>query len=1416
MNDIMVFARVMTLLAFIATSISCNQELMDDSVVGQVHRTFMCSVDGEVDSKTTLDKDFSIKWSQNDDMTVFAEDGAGYPFTLQTIDETGKIAAFAGSVPISDSYMAVYPGGAAEYNMESGSFSSALKTVQKVADKTFADGENLAVGKSTGEDISFKNVGAILAVKCPTNYASSVKLISRNHSVKMTGPAIISYNDGAPIATPTSDAVNYVQMNSIASKYNNTFYFVVYPGNYSDGFDLVFVNSAKTHASVISSKTALDLKRNDNVLLYNGEFVGWNAPVAPTSLSVTDTKEGGPYGIQLQWTDSRSAGDLLDGYNIYVRRTDSSEVILKGTTDNTNYFISNLTSGYDYDFGVQSAGAAGKKDSEIVWVKNVRYRNPATPVLYPFETERGSTPVLADMTLCYGGNPSREPALWDKARWKPHVVYTSQDGKDYWLFDSFLALEFSTVDDGTEYVYDLANTEKLSAGKEQWIQQLDYWFASSSGFAALDDCIDEAIETAGPYPRKRYVVFSLPDPVYFQKFADKTSSTKYWGEIDGVEMDFSLVEHRQKAYIWMVDQVRKRFVAQNYKHIELAGFYVLQECLSETYNPQYKKFKTVISRLAQYCQECNQGLYWVPYGYSKSDAGHNQAITTWREYGFTATILQPNKYWDTWRDWAEICNTYIYNNGLGMEFEFEGSHGEGGWSSSETPRVSSSILETVRTSYDAEGTPVGSPNPQAARNKARFREYMAKCKEYGIYGERMLVLYTGSNAWTELATSADEKDKALYHETCCFFIDNPIKLGGGIDSGEDGGSDAGKLTDPTGVFVEQNDETSAIMSWVDNYDSESGYRVYKCTNGDMSSPATADRGENVDTYQFNWLTEGNSYTFGVQARGKDATSHSGVVYAPEYKVLNWEELQSFNSDYYQGTTTFTGTYRECGAPQSPTWKQTGNTAGTLTWSCWSSAETGFNIYVRKSTETAWAKSHLRTTAEVNATSAEVTGLELGATYTFGVQTKGKTMARNSNIVDVGTYVISVVDQAEIKVNSVSSMYSYIAVDYSATGINGNPEKGLWVSTSTDDPYTSTDGVKLKGPAFPSSSKTIKQLIPASRLNPSIQYYIRAYVWDNSSGKYIYSDVSQIQLAAQPEPISLSWTEESYSELPSAVKVYKTTSTMEGRNFNAWYAIADPKEVDFRVMYPEAVGSKQTVATQATNAGDCYVLINGAIFGNYNIGAIITEGSMTQQWHGEIEGCYWATDNQLYNITRAMIGVDSNGNPGAYWVGVPSQNRFFYYSSPMTSVVGQAKYDSVSETYPYPCVEWDPYYAISCGPMLVYDGKIMVDHSKAGSHYMTNYECWDANGVYYGNPDRTALGVTEDGKIVLFVCDGRIDASKGAYLPELARIMKGLGCKYAMNLDGGGSTGMWVKGPGMVNYKDDSWRTVKSTCGFFAK
>ena len=64
-----------------------------------------------------------------------------------------------------------------------------------------------------------------------------------------------------------------------------------------------------------------------------------------------------------------------------------------------------------------------------------------------------------------------------------------------------------------------------------------------------------------------------------------------------------------------------------------------------------------------------------------------------------------------------------------------------------------------------------------------------------------------------------------------------------------------------------------------------------------------------------------------------------------------------------------------------------------------------------------------------------------------------------------------------------------------------------------------------------------------------------------------------------------------------------------------------------------------------------------------------------------------------------------------------------------------------------------------------------------------------------NP-RTALGIKEDGGIMLFELDGRqASVSKGLGLYDLADAMIELGCETAVNLDGGGSSVIYVRQPG---------------------
>ena len=91
------------------------------------------------------------------------------------------------------------------------------------------------------------------------------------------------------------------------------------------------------------------------------------------------------------------------------------------------------------------------------------------------------------------------------------------------------------------------------------------------------------------------------------------------------------------------------------------------------------------------------------------------------------------------------------------------------------------------------------------------------------------------------------------------------------------------------------------------------------------------------------------------------------------------------------------------------------------------------------------------------------------------------------------------------------------------------------------------------------------------------------------------------------------------------------------------------------------------------------------------------------------------------------------------------------------------------------------HIIGGGPYLVKDGEIYVD--------MTAQKLSAIGGR---NP-RTAIGYTRDNHLIMLTADGREDASIGLTLMELAGLMKEFGCVNAMNLDGGGSTVMYVGG-----------------------
>jgi hypothetical protein len=105
-----------------------------------------------------------------------------------------------------------------------------------------------------------------------------------------------------------------------------------------------------------------------------------------------------------------------------------------------------------------------------------------------------------------------------------------------------------------------------------------------------------------------------------------------------------------------------------------------------------------------------------------------------------------------------------------------------------------------------------------------------------------------------------------------------------------------------------------------------------------------------------------------------------------------------------------------------------------------------------------------------------------------------------------------------------------------------------------------------------------------------------------------------------------------------------------------------------------------------------------------------------------------------------------------------------------------------------------------GPRLLRGGRVAVS-ARAEGFAPPQAPAFFGSFVAARQP-RTLAGVRDDGRVLLVTVDGRRPGwSAGVTLPEAARLMRSLGARDALNLNGGGSTTMTVRGE-VVNRPSD--------------
>ena len=102
--------------------------------------------------------------------------------------------------------------------------------------------------------------------------------------------------------------------------------------------------------------------------------------------------------------------------------------------------------------------------------------------------------------------------------------------------------------------------------------------------------------------------------------------------------------------------------------------------------------------------------------------------------------------------------------------------------------------------------------------------------------------------------------------------------------------------------------------------------------------------------------------------------------------------------------------------------------------------------------------------------------------------------------------------------------------------------------------------------------------------------------------------------------------------------------------------------------------------------------------------------------------------------------------------------------------------------------------LASGPLMLEDGETC------------SWEICDSSFIATKHP-RSAIFTTKDKKTVLITADGRAKGNAiGVSIPELAHLIRILGGEDALNLDGGGSTTLWLEGApenGVLNCPSDN-------------
>jgi exopolysaccharide biosynthesis protein len=218
----------------------------------------------------------------------------------------------------------------------------------------------------------------------------------------------------------------------------------------------------------------------------------------------------------------------------------------------------------------------------------------------------------------------------------------------------------------------------------------------------------------------------------------------------------------------------------------------------------------------------------------------------------------------------------------------------------------------------------------------------------------------------------------------------------------------------------------------------------------------------------------------------------------------------------------------------------------------------------------------------------------------------------------------------------------------------------------------------------------------------------------------------------------------------------------------------------------------------------YVIVNGGLFFWDN--SAVSSGFYYSQSLAVRNGKLLAPNQNYYsedwvNFWYPTVGAFCQMSDGSFkttWTYYTEAGVNYSYPSPAANDLGKEPLEVPSASFPAGAEEFDARQAIGGVTVLLKNGEIVNSYKE---------EMLDVSA---DSPQpRSAIGITSDNKMVIFVCQGREVAGGGSGFTtaEEAAIMKSLGCTDALNLDGGGSSCMLVNGKETITPSDGKERAV---------